>query len=73
MAVVWTLPGVLTLIAAFILNIVIYSQIAGIENIWGTLLPYINSYLRMNGSYSYEIINLGASLLYVGSYIGARN
>jgi hypothetical protein len=26
----------------------------------------------MHGSYSYEIINLGASLLYVGDYIGAR-
>lgn len=40
---------------------------------WGLIMPYVNSYLRLHHSFEPSLINLGSSALYLGDYIGCRN
>jgi hypothetical protein len=39
---------------------------------WGLIMPYVNSYLRLNHDFEPSLINLGSSALYLGDYLGCR-
>jgi hypothetical protein len=39
---------------------------------WGLIMPYVNSYLRLHHDFEPYLINLGSSALYLGDYLGSR-
>lgn len=39
---------------------------------WGLIMPYVNSYLRLHHDFEPSLINLGSSALYLGDYLGCR-
>jgi hypothetical protein len=39
---------------------------------WGLIMPYVNSYLRLHHDFEPSLINLGTSALYLGDYLGSR-